>query len=378
MNCTLNKRITLTLIVFVLLFSVGAYRALHKSLWNDELYSQIDVVEKLSYLEIIEGKINEGNNAPLFYLIQKTVTQLLDYSFPFKWEGEWHIWDIRSQLILRIIPNLCMAFSLTLIFFYFYRWNGIWWGLYALVVALTVPIVWHVWLDARHYSLWFFLSLAHLILFLELLKSDDLKKSIRYWFNIVSLLLSLTIFLGIVQIVLSVFVIWFKKNRVFFGTILILILSMAFSIFYYLHAPKYHWWIDLPASEMFFLNYPRDRAFILLFGLLISIFAYFRKMLKNNYFLLNEKGGFLAFAVGIISFVIGLLFYLNITAAEYLQGFAVQAKYFLFLAPLGIFLTTLLFKELLQCFKGDKVMKFNIILFMVGTICLGGLKLIFL
>ena len=48
---------------------IGLIQSYRTPFWNDEVYTQKNL-KQYSYMQIIEGKLPEGCNEPLFYLIQ--------------------------------------------------------------------------------------------------------------------------------------------------------------------------------------------------------------------------------------------------------------------------------------------------------------------
>ena len=74
----LNRPFILAALIFVFCLMMGHALSLRRPLWNDEIYSQVVVVDVKSYADILFFRIKnlEGNACPLFYLIQKTVSDL--------------------------------------------------------------------------------------------------------------------------------------------------------------------------------------------------------------------------------------------------------------------------------------------------------------
>src|SRR3990167_1792216 len=136
---TKHKRncIVLTAFLAIIFFFTGILLSQRKPLWNDELYTQKESVEKASYSEILSGQLAEGNNFPLFYLIQKAVCDVSGYRLGDQWHSEWQLSEPRGQIILRIPSNICMSLSLAIIFYYFAGQFSFWAGIYALLVALS-------------------------------------------------------------------------------------------------------------------------------------------------------------------------------------------------------------------------------------------------
>src|SRR3989338_4552810 len=157
----------LTGFLFLILLAIGFVLAVRKPLWNDEIFTQTRNIDQASYAAILTGKIVEGNNCPIFYLIQKGVCDLVQYRFPKVWDSrEWEFSDLRSQLILRIMPNIFTAGTLAIIFYFFARYYSFGAGVYGLLVALSSLMVWGYWVEARPYPLWFFLTIVQSMLYI--------------------------------------------------------------------------------------------------------------------------------------------------------------------------------------------------------------------
>jgi len=65
--------------------AIGFKLAYDKPLWNDEIYTLVSSVSRVSYLDILLGRVKEGNNCPLFYVIQKGICDIARYSIPAPW-----------------------------------------------------------------------------------------------------------------------------------------------------------------------------------------------------------------------------------------------------------------------------------------------------
>ena len=67
--------LSLSYILFGICLSIGFFIARHKPLWGDEVFSQRNIIQRMSYGDMLKGKIGqgEGNASPLFYLLQKAL-----------------------------------------------------------------------------------------------------------------------------------------------------------------------------------------------------------------------------------------------------------------------------------------------------------------
>ncbi|MCK5216086.1 MAG: hypothetical protein KAR05_12130, partial [Candidatus Omnitrophica bacterium] len=167
----LSKLHIVTCFLMSLLFIGGLFLADHKTLWNDETYSQLSSVENTSVSDVISGQVKEGNNSPLFYLLQKGVSAVFGYRTPALWREGTQFWTTNGpgdKIILRIVPVSAMTLSIAAVFYYFARFYSFWVGALSLFLSLSTTVFWQFWVEARHYSLWFLLTTMELLLFLYL------------------------------------------------------------------------------------------------------------------------------------------------------------------------------------------------------------------
>ena len=62
-----------SILIFACLYCWWIRKAADRPLENDELYSQTSSIDHQTYLSMLSAKIEEGNNTPLFYALQKTI-----------------------------------------------------------------------------------------------------------------------------------------------------------------------------------------------------------------------------------------------------------------------------------------------------------------
>src|SRR6185295_844334 len=107
-----------------LCLGLGHELSLRRPLWNDEIYTQTTVIDPRLYSDIIFFRIKklEGNSCPLFYVIQKGISDLFQYHFPLSWEHEWSVAEEGSQVIMRLSSNLFMSLSIALLVYFFARY----------------------------------------------------------------------------------------------------------------------------------------------------------------------------------------------------------------------------------------------------------------
>src|SRR5947209_7897863 len=106
-----NYGITFLLIICL---CFGFLLSLRKTLWNDELYTQVYTIQKCSYAQILKGEFKEGINSPLYYFIQKIVLDLTHYRLPYEWRSidDGRIYEPRSQWLLRLTNNIFISLAI--------------------------------------------------------------------------------------------------------------------------------------------------------------------------------------------------------------------------------------------------------------------------
>jgi len=358
----MNQRylIFISFLLLIILLAAGFTIANHKRLWNDEIYTQVGI-EKNSYGRIISGKIEEGNNAPLYYLVQKIVNQLIHYSSPMGWRQSLASWKVNhqpSRLMLRITPVIYMSFAIVAIFYYFSRYYSIWTGLYSLFITFASLMVWRYWAEARPYGLWVLLTTIQSLLFLHILNYKDLVKKIWPWLIVVNVLLALTSFLSITQtIIISVLLaIWVErdwKKYIWFAGVPLLI-----SLYYYFHAPSPGYFeFSLTPDQLIRECFSRERFYLLyLFLLYFGLYALQKKtrfpsLYKTDvilkaipYFMFTIL---MLLAVGLIL----LIFKIKERHVEGLLVVPIASRHFINLTPIGIIAVTLITHQLLKSFR---------------------------
>ncbi len=286
----------LSFFLFVLIFFIGIQLAQNKPLWNDEIYSQTGPIQNQSYAEMLAGKIEEGSNTPLFYIIQKTLCLLTRYQLSIS-EASWFVVDLKSQVLLRLFPNLYMALALTCIFYFFSRYYSLWWGCYAVLVSFSSPMIWRYWVEARPYSLWIFLMVIDIILFLVMVKDEKKAKSLWVWLIVTHILMAFTAVFSLAQIGIVSILLWgFGKEKkaleipkkYFLGTAL----AIGIGLFYYTQAPKYHFWFDPqnPPWKLLTDCFPVENMWICGGYLIFYLFIFFIKKEKYAEFRQGQYG----------------------------------------------------------------------------------------
>ena len=343
-----NSRIfinCITVFIFLILFYLGVQLSLRKVLWTDELYTHTFNVEPLSYKEIIKGSVKEGCNSPLFYLTQKMFLSVVQYHFPFKWNADGNIYHQPSQMLLRTLPNICMSLSLSLIIRFFlvhYSWPA---AILSLITSLSSYMVLAYWAEARPYALWFLLSVLQLLLFLRIVSSQKNKD----WLYLASIhfLLSLTIFLSIVQVIIVSVLLYFRKdlNKTLSRFVLLAVGPLLIYGYYFwqasLNGGLYHYKIVNPLLRLF-EAFAFDH-FLLLFvlGLIYFGCTHLLKFKTRNF---SRSGiNFLFYSAFLLffSFVLFVVLKFQEISSGNVPGFELNSRYLLFLTPLEIMATVL-------------------------------------
>ncbi len=373
----IHLRIISFILFFILLFT-GFQLAKNKPLWNDEIYSQTGPVQGQSYGDMFLGKISEGSNAPLFYVIQKTLCLLAKYKLSIAGTS-WFIVDQKSQIILRVFPNFYMALAITFIFYFFSRHYSVWAGFYALLVSFSSPMIWRYWVEARPYSLWILLTIVQILLFLVMLKDKQKSQNLWKWLMITHILMAFTVVFSLAQMVIISILLWYfgkEKKRLSppKAYFVVTIISIVICLFYYAQAPKYNFWFDQknPPVKLLTDCFPIEYIWMCGVYLFFYGFTYFfnkekRKSLEEGKYCLS-----LLILTGLAA--LALLSVFIIKAVEYPNGFAVVSRYFLFLTPVVIIGSSLFSVELFKQFKGNRWISVNLVILFTGLLIIRFMK----
>lgn len=352
-------------VLFILFVVVGFRLAQDKPLWNDELYSQVHSVEKLTYGQILAGKIVEGNNFPLFYFLQKAICDVRGFHLPFEWKQEWAVAEPQSQIILRLQPIVVMALALTLIFYFFaleYSWLA---GIYALVIALFTETVWPYFAEARPYALWYLLSAVQMLFFLRYIVSqqrgDDHGQQ-HSWLalNITHILLSLTAVFGVVQAFIVAFVLFIFYRRRLKDFVFMLFVSLALGFYYFFQAQHYVFGLPPDVLSLILQNISAERSvLIILCGVFVLVFR------REAAAVIIRFG---AVALLMVLAALAIMVCLTWTAQEGWQPFTVSSRYFIFLAPVGAITAAVFTLEVLKMFGQKRWMTIGIVVLLFLTV----------
>ena len=364
----------LVLILFLACMTLGFWRAANKPLWIDENYSTKAVVMGASYVQMIFGDIFEGNKNPLFYFIQKVVTDLTAYTMPIEMgQVETLVWDLRSQIILRAAPVFFMSLSIVLIFYFFSRYYSLWTGLYSVLISLSSFMVFQYWAEARPYALWVFLTTVQSLLFIYLLDKKGSEKS-KAWIGLIvtHFLMVFTVIFSMVQIAfvsLLLFIFYEKKLRKY---ILFTFIPVVIGLYYYSITMKLTFYFKEGPLALINASISKDRFFIL-FIFVFYFVCYLLSNSKKGYLYLKERvftpskiymvyflfTSLMLAAAGVVLF----LFKLNAEASPEIPGFQVSNRYLIFLVPVGIIAVTMFSDYMVRMTKNFYV-RFFIVVFL--------------
>jgi hypothetical protein len=338
-----RRPIVLSALLFIFLLCVGFHIAKTKFLWTDEIYTQLSSIDHKTFDQILRGTIEEGNNNPLFYILQKSVINIFQYKAPSHWTGLAKVYDPKSQIILRFVAIVVMAVGLCFVFYYFSTRYSLFAGSLALVLFLTSGPIWSYWAEARPYGLWISLAIIQLLSFREVYLTKNQRWS---WVLFCSnLLMSLTILFGIFQILATSFLIAYREKSLK-RFIALSGLPLLLTAYYYVSAPHYAFYFDKnPLELVFSLVSPN-------YLIVFVIYVVFLWMAKNKYG--REKFWLwpLFAMVGVALALIGMLLYISRPAET---SFAISNRYFIFLVPIFLIATASFLIELFQYVSKEKV-----------------------
>ena len=376
-----NSQIKLSVISAVLgavLIMTGFIYAVRKPLWNDELYSQVGGIQAKSYVQILVGEIDEGNNSPLFYLVQKFITQVVSFRFPLDWKGEVFVEDHRSQIILRIGSNLFMTMAAVSLFYFFARYVSLAFGLYAFLLFLSSYTVWVYWSEARPYALWILLTTWQSLLFVRLCFYG--KNSARVFNGLmgVHVLLALTTVMSTISIAAFSLLTWLIKEKEWKKFIPLTFIPLAICSFYFLRAPKYLWRVPQSLYQLLYPCFSEDQWIIwgaYFLALAVFFIGRWAKMPWSSDLKIEKKGVWELLGMTLMIFAVSVIYQIfRARQPQGMAGFEIVTRYFIFLVPVGIIATVLVAVDLLNATVNHRWLKVNIIIGLAGLLILRFLK----
>lgn len=337
----------LTAIFLVIFLVFGIWVASRKALWNDEYYSLVSSTLGRSYGDIVTGKVSEGNNSPLFYLLQKIQCDMFRYRPPQAWiEGHWGGVHRYDQVFLRLQPVACTAAGLALLFLFFYTRYSLLAGIYALGVGLSSYMVWVHWAEARPYSLWWCLSLVQALLLLKYWENLGRDKG-RYLSMLAGthVLLSLTTTISILQLLTASLLLWCLGMREVRRYVWLIVIPAVICVFYYAQAPKYDFYFVNGPMSLINANIPKDRLLVIAGFLAFCFFKWRGKKMAD----IAGVWPYGLFTLGLLCLNGILLVKLKLSQHE--PGFQVSNRYFMVLTAVGTVATALFSIHLYRAVK---------------------------
>ncbi len=330
------KQLYLFLAMLVFLFScwVGLSLARNKSLWNDEVYSQVSTIGGHGYLDLIEGRVSEGNNGPFYYLVQKFAGQVFGYEIPKGVVASGTYVDQKAQLILRISPVVWMSLAIALIFYYFSINVALWAGLCAWLMTMSTFMVWSFWAEARPYSLLFLLTTVQSFLVLSCQDSSQRSRSLR-GLILTHILLAFAAPGSIVQIV------WVSGLFLLFGygkkrdLVMMAMIPVFICFYYYNQTPKFPVTFPDAPWKLITANFPIER--LLLVGA-AGIYLWRKEACRLG----------AVFYPGMMLMAAMMMLLIFKIKAGPGAGYLMDGRHFIFLAPVGIIVSTFVLVRLME------------------------------
>jgi hypothetical protein len=348
----------LSLILFFFLLWTGYHTARLRPLWNDEIYTQLHSINARSFTSLLIGKTDEGNNAPLFYLIQKVITNVLHYQAPANWESQLSIADTQAQIILRLQSIAFISLTMCLSFYYFATIYSFLSAVFVVLLYLSSTVIWIYWAEGRPYGLWIFLTASHTLFLVHTFKKKDVSPKDGARLQTLNILLSLTTIFSIFQIIASTVILFGLKEKNIKSLIRSWVIPGIISLYYFIQTRQniYPHWLNGPPLDLFFGTVSKEQ-FIFLFAYLLITLAMRHKKSPEP----ESQLQFIYATAMAICFLL-LLFSVVFQAHYGPRGFALSNRYFSSLVPIFAITTGLLFQTLMNVFSGDKMMRFNVML----------------
>ena len=323
-----------SILLFLILCAVGFRIAASKPLWMDELFTQNNAVQNISWSRLLIGRdTGEGNNAPLFYLIEKWTKLVPDATVSQALFDDAICGDLKKDLILRIVPVLFMSGALAVLFYFFSVEFSVLAGLYALLCALASPMVWFYWAEARPYPLVFFFTVVQSLLLIKISQGEDERN--RHWQGLVGInfLLVLTSYLSIIQVVGAAVVCWFCGERLW-KRVLWILAPVVVALYY--RSQGIHEAYGLFFQWSYLLdNIPFDR---LAFYVIAALMLFGARSAKEGVVLSQEAKALRLYSRFFLWALIGFsLILLMVKIQEtHAKQLGLHSRFFIALTPMGI------------------------------------------
>jgi len=347
------KKFVLPLIIFIFLLKIGFLLSERKLVWTDEMWVQNKTINMCSYKDIF-FKLNfpELNNSPTFFIIQKLFSDIFSYhySFPEDNHGLTYVTvhEPRFQFIMRSPSNIYMSLALAIIFYFFSARFTLIAGFYALATALSVPMVWMYWVEAKPYSLWFLLTVLQVLISCDLIM-DKHKKNERAekWLLLIThLLLAFTVINSLIQITIVTFLISLYKKFSYRFMLLLGGLPIAI-IFIYIFLSFNHTIGGPvnPLSSLLDVLMPEHVVFYVIYLILAgwALIVQKNKIFLNGYVLTL----FLLFLTSAVFFSYYLYY-------KPMGNIPLHSRYLIYMVPMDIIMTVFVSQGIIKFFWNSK------------------------
>jgi len=347
-------------ILWVILFAIGMWLAMHKPLWCDELYGQKVTIEGHSWDKILTGSLHgEGNNFPLYFVIQKAILSTVKLSLPehleIPAEGRKYFLFVypKGQIILRLLPDALMTFAIVFLVRFFWTREGIVVGLMALMSALSSGMVWWYWVEARPYPLWFLLTLLQALFLIEILSESGSSSKAKILLTIDNWLLAASAPLGFIQVIIVQVILFSFGQRHLRYHFWAGILPVGGALFFLSGHSNNPLYIATNPVEVIRLNFSFEQI-ALLFFYLMAFFCRQVWVYKNNGLGQRLWKGMAHLPNLALGFCLSImvLVYVALHWPGGHDGFPIYGRHFLFLSALSIVLVPAMFSDLWSLSKG--------------------------
>lgn len=283
------------------------------------------------------------------------------YRFTQDWQGEHFVFDQKGQIFLRLPSNICVAFTLSFMLFFFLRRKDLFSSIVSLLLTLSAYMTWAYWPEARPYALWYSLSIIHGLLILNAFEKKDSDNItpllLTHW------LLALTSVISAAQILLAGILLLFKDRN--FKKTFLLITPIPVVLFYTSMGMSIAPRLDISPITLMSAAAPPEWLAAISIG--IIFFLFHKKILTESTVLFTAL--FLGMFAGASSILLLALFRQAPPSAPVLYY-----RHFIFLTPYAMLLTTCMLKHLWKYYQHSHWAKLNIILFTCGLLITNGLR----
>ena len=370
--------------IFSGVFLAGFFIAHNKPLWLDERYSLVTASKK-SYKDLFLGRFKrELNNAPLFYVAQKSLCDLIacdPHHLIFKKNllalppypencskdipQQRKFWDDPfSNIYFRLISLFSMALIPAILFYYFSLQYSIGWGAYSSLICLSSGIFWNHGIEVRAYIHLFLLTTLQILIAYEIIKTNANNKRLWLSFLLVNTVLAFTFATGALQttVIGILFLFWYYRKLHWTQLIAPFILPLGIDGYYYSIGRHVKFWFKWPLADYFFTNVPWEILSITALFVFYALFG--RKLIQWKFpqdSIIQELDASKTltinrFLILIISFFLSYILVMLLLlsqAAPQEHGPRFYPRYLYSLAPISIVTMSLLSAELVHIFKNQ-------------------------